>query len=182
MKTKIRSLLAVATLSAFGFATFDAFANPGGGSIPRTEMPRTSPSQSKNPKEQKRETDFQKAEYLIKAEKYDEAIPLLQNVVADNPRDADAWNYLGFANRKLGKNEEALGYYQKALALNANHKGAHEYLGELYLQMNNLAKAEEQFAILKGLCPTGCEELEDLEADITDYKSTHPTPASSPQG
>jgi cytochrome c-type biogenesis protein CcmH/NrfG len=184
MKSATRNLLAAATVSVFAFAAIDAFAAGGGGSMPSPSMPRpdTSPSSRPSPKVQKRETDFQKAEYLIKAEKYDEAIPLLQSVVADNPRDADAWNYLGFASRKLNKNDEALGYYQKALALDPKHKGAHEYLGELHLQMNNLAKAEEQFTILKGLCPTGCEELEDLEADITDYKSTHPTPVSSPQG
>jgi tetratricopeptide (TPR) repeat protein len=181
MRTPTRNLLALAVVSAFGLATIEAFAAGGGGSMPSPSMPRpdTGPSSRPSPKERERETAFQKAEYLIKAEKYDEAIPMLQGVVADNPRDADAWNYLGFASRKLNKNEEALGYYQKALALDAKHKGAHEYLGELYLQMNNLPKAEEQFTILKGLCPTGCEELEDLEADIADYKSSHP---AAPQG
>ena len=39
--------------------------------------------------------DFDKAEYLIKADKCEEAIPLLQQVVATNARDADALNYLG---------------------------------------------------------------------------------------
>jgi tetratricopeptide (TPR) repeat protein len=175
MKIAIRSALAVAAVSMAGFAALDAYAAPGGGSSPRPEFPRPSPSQSKNPKEQARETEFQKAEYLIKAEKYDEAIPLLQKVVADNARDADAWNYLGFASRKLGKNEDALGYYQKALAIDPKHKGAHEYLGELHLQMNNLAKAEEELTVLKGLCAPGCEEVEDLQADIADYKSSHPS-------
>jgi len=176
MKIATRSLFVAAAVSALSFAALDAFAAGGGGSLPRTETPRPSPSQSKNTKEQARETDFQKAEYLIKAEQYEEAIPLLQKVVADNARDADAWNYLGFASRKLGKNDEALGYYRKALAIDPKHKGAHEYLGELHLQMNNLAKAEEELNVLKGLCPTGCEELEDLEADIADYKSSHTAP------
>jgi Flp pilus assembly protein TadD len=122
-------------------------------------------------KEEQRETDFQKAEYMVKGEQYAEAIPLLQKVVADNPRDADAWNYLGFATRKLGRKEEALGYYQKALALDPKHKGANEYLGELYLMMNDLPKAEAQLALLKGICGANCEEVEDLEADIADYKA-----------
>jgi tetratricopeptide (TPR) repeat protein len=179
MKSATRSLIAVVAVAAFGFAAVDAFAAGGGGSMPSPSQPRpdTSPSSKPKPKDRERETNFQKAEYLIKAEKYDEAIPLLQSVVADNPRDADAWNYLGFASRKLNKNDEALGYYGKALALAPKHKGAHEYLGELHLQMGNLAKAEEEFTILKGLCPSGCEELEDLEADIADYKSSHPAPA-----
>lgn len=96
--------------------------------------------------------------------------------MADNGRDADALNYLGFCHRKLGKYPEALSYYQRALSVNPKHKGANEYLGELYLLMKNLPKAEEQLAILKGLCPAGCEELEDLEADIADYKASPPAP------
>lgn len=165
-----KTALAIGALTVAVSFSLDAFAAGGGGPTPRIETPRPSPAKG-NKKEEARETDFQKAEYLIKGDKCDEAIPLLQKVVADNPRDADAWNYLGFCSRKLGKKEEALGYYQKALALNPKHKGAHEYLGELYLQMGDLPKAEEQLAILKGLCPQGCEELEDLEADIADYKA-----------
>jgi tetratricopeptide (TPR) repeat protein len=169
--TRLRNTaLTLAALSVAGWFAVDAFAAGGGGSVPSPDIPRPPPSPSK-PKDQARETDFEKAEYLIKGDKCDEAIPLLQSVVADNPRDADAWNYLGFCARKLGRKEEALGYYQKALAINPKHKGAHEYLGELYLMMGDLVKAEEQLAILKGLCPSGCEELEDLEADIADFKA-----------
>jgi tetratricopeptide (TPR) repeat protein len=167
-----RIALAAATIAVL--APLEASANPGGGSVPRIETPRQNPSSKK---EQQRETDFQKAEYMIKGEQYAEAIPLLQKVVADNPRDADAWNYLGFASRKLGKKEEALGYYQKALALDPKHKGANEYLGELYLMMNDLPKAEAQLMLLKGICGTNCEEVEDLEADIADYKAAQAKPA-----
>ena len=179
MKFATRTLLTAAVLSAFGFLTLDAYAAGGGGSMPSSELPRPEPSGANKKKEVARETEYQKAEYLIKAEKYDEAIPLLRHVVADNPRDADAWNYLGFASRKLGKNEEALGYYEKALKLDPNHKGAHNYLGEAYLQMNNLPKAEEQLTILKGICSTNCEESEDLAADIADYKTAHPAKPQS---
>lgn len=163
-----RIALSLSAAAALAIVSTSALANPGGGSTPRIETPRPSPSSKK---EEARETDFQKAEYLIKAEQYDEAIPLLQKVVLDNPRDADAWNYLGFASRKLGKLQEALGYYEKALKLDPQHKGAHEYLGELYLMMKNLPKAEEQLTILKGICASNCEEVEDLEADIGDYKA-----------
>ena len=168
-----KTALALAALSIAGWAAAEAWAAGGGGPTPRPDIPRPSPSPSQSPKDQARETEFQKAEYLIKGDKCDEAIPILKSVVADNPRDADAWNYLGFCHRKLGKHQEALGYYEKALAISPKHKGAHEYLGELYLKMGNLPKAEEQLAALKGICPSGCEELEDLEADIADYKA-HP--------
>lgn len=163
-----RFALSLAAAAALTVVSTDALANGGGGSVPRVEAPRPSPSSKK---EETRETDFQKAEYMIKGEQYAEAVPLLQKVVADNPRDADAWNYLGFASRKLGKLDEALGYYEKALKLDPRHKGAHEYLGELYLMMKNLPKAEEQLTLLKGICASNCEEVEDLEADIADYKA-----------
>jgi tetratricopeptide (TPR) repeat protein len=163
-----KTILRLTAVAVAGLFAAEAIAAPGGGPAPSIEAPRP---KTKNKKEEARETDFQKAEYLVKGEKYDEAIPLLQKVVADNPRDADAWNYLGFCARKLGKKEDSLGYYQKALAVDPKHKGANEYLGELYLMMNDLPKAEAQLAILKGLCPGGCEELEDLEADIADYKA-----------
>jgi tetratricopeptide (TPR) repeat protein len=173
MTTIRTTALTLATLGAM--VASDALAAGGGGPTPMPDQPRPSPSQSRDPKDRDRETEFQKAEYLIKGEKCDEAMPILHRVVADNPRDADAWNYLGFCARTLGKYDEALGYYEKALKLNPKHKGANEYLGELYLKMGNLAKAEQQLAILKGICPNGCEELEDLEADIAEYKAAKPS-------
>jgi tetratricopeptide (TPR) repeat protein len=169
MNRIIAALLAAAALSATG----TVLAAPSG-STTRPESPRPTPSGPNKAEQEAREADFQQAEYLIKGEKYEEAIPLLKKVVASDPRDADAWNYLGFAARKLGKFEDALGYYQKALAINPKHKGANEYLGELYLMMKDLPKAEEQLAKLKAICPDGCEELEDLEADIADYKANPP--------
>lgn len=162
MKT---ALAASIVLSGF------AFAASSGGSVPRPSAPRPTPT---SPAQSAAEDDFSKAEYLIKAERYEEAIPLLQNVVAKNPQDADAWNYLGFSSRKLGKTTEALDYYNKALAIDPNHKGAHEYLGELYLLMKQPAKAQEQLVALQGLCAAGCEEVDDLEQAISDYKSANP--------
>jgi len=144
-----------------------ALAAPSGPST-RAESPRPAP-QTAN--QQAREADYEKAEYLIKADKCEEAIPLLKGVVADNAKDADALNFLGFCHRKTGKLKESLAYYEQALAVNPKHKGAHEYLGELYLRMGDLPKAEGQLKILKELCPSGCEELEDLEADIADFKA-----------
>jgi len=134
-------------------------------------MPRPTPT---SPSQQESESDFSRAEYLIKAERYDEAIPLLKNVVAKNARDADAWNYLGFASRKLGKTNEALEAYNKALAIDPKHKGAHEYLGELYLLMKDPAKAQEQLTLLQGMCTGSCEEVDDLQQAIADYKAANP--------
>jgi tetratricopeptide (TPR) repeat protein len=168
MRNSISGIAAIAVAAMFALSTV-AIAASSGGSIPRPSAPRPTPN---SPAQQQSEDDFGKAEYLIKAERYDEAIPLLQKVVAKNPNDADAWNYLGFCSRKLGKTKEALDYYTKALAIDPNHKGAHEYLGELYLLMKDPAKAQEQLTVLQGLCKGGCEEVEDLQQAIADYKAS----------
>ncbi len=87
---------------------------------------------------------------------------------ANTHEHADVYNLLGFTLRKTGDYPNALTYYKKALDYNSEHKGAHEYLGELYVETGQLAKAREHLAILARLCPSGCEEREDLEKAIAD--------------
>jgi tetratricopeptide (TPR) repeat protein len=99
-------------------------------------------------------------------------MPILEKVLAKNSRNADALNLMGYCSRKLGDFDEALEYYQKALAIDADHVGANEYLGELYLQMKDLPKAEERLKVLTEAC-NGCEEQEELEQAIADYKASN---------
>jgi hypothetical protein len=60
--------------------------------------------------------------------------------------------------------------YQKAISLNPDHRGVNEYMGELYLMLNDLPKAEERLATLDRLCFFGCVEYTDLKHAIADYK------------
>jgi hypothetical protein len=52
------------------------------------------------------------------------------------------------------------------------HRGAHEYIGEAYLIVNNLAKAEEHLAARRQICLIPCEEFEELKDKIEAYKRT----------
>jgi Flp pilus assembly protein TadD len=113
--------------------------------------------------------DYATAVADVKAGNYIAAIPLLQKVVAVSPRNPDALNYLGFSYRKTGDMNQALVFYQKALDLQPLHIGANEYMGELYLEMKNLPKAEERLAVLKQAC-TSCEEYGELKEKIDQYK------------
>jgi len=56
------------------------------------------------------------------------------------------------------------------LKLNPRHRGAHEYLGEAYLMINNLAKAEEHLAALQRICLLPCAEYGDLEKKVAAYR------------
>src|ERR1700704_385781 len=75
------------------------------------------------------------------------------------------------ASRKSGNLDLAFKHYNDALRLNPRHKGAHEYIGEAYLMVNNLPKAEEHLAQLDKLCFFPCEEYRDLKKAVEEYKS-----------
>jgi len=107
------------------------------------------------------------ARALVRAEKWKAAISVLKTIVADDNRNADAFNLLGFSLRKSGDTKNAEGFYLNALKLNPKHKGANEYLGELYVETGHMEKAKAQLATLAQLCGnTTCEEYEDLEKAI----------------
>lgn len=83
---------------------------------------------------------------------------------------ADAYNWTGYAERQQGNLDQAFRAYGKALALNPEHRGAHEYIGEAYLMAGKLAKAEEHLRVLDKLCRLPCGEYTDLKRKIADYK------------
>jgi tetratricopeptide (TPR) repeat protein len=104
---------------------------------------------------------------MIKSERWDAAIRTLKTIVANSPNNADALNLLGYSLRKTGDHDNALGFYLKALKINPRHKGANEYLGELYMETGQLAKAQAQLEVLAKLCGnTTCEEYRDLAEAI----------------
>ena len=115
---------------------------------------------------------YQQAKKLIDDEQYTKAIPLLQKSIQQKGEYADALNLLGYSNRKLGDMAKAMTYYTKALNKEPKHLGANEYMGELYLELNNLPKAEERLAVLKGACGN-CEQFEELDDKVKDYKKAH---------
>ena len=79
---------------------------------------------------------------------------------------ADVYNLMGFSLRKTGDYKQAYTFYRKALDFDPEHKGALEYLGELFVETGQIDKARENVVLLRKLCPAGCEELDDLEQAI----------------
>ncbi len=115
--------------------------------------------------------NYTKARALIDAGSYGDAIPLLEKVVVAQPKSADAFNHLGYSHRKIGQIDAALKNYNRALELQPKHLGANEYLGELYLELGELSKAEERLDVLDDACFFGCEEYSELKELIKDYKN-----------
>ena len=100
---------------------------------------------------------------------------LLKNAIESNPGNADYHNLLAYTTRR-GPNPDmavVVSEYAEALRIDPKHRGAHEYLGEAYLQIDDVPKAREQLALLDKLCTFGCEEYSQLKRSLKEYESTH---------
>lgn len=102
---------------------------------------------------------------------YEVAIKKLTRLHEENPDNADVLNLLGYGYRKIGNFDQARGYYLQALSIDPEHRGANEYLGELYLETGQLDKAEERLAVLDADCWLGCDEYTELKKSIAKYKT-----------
>ncbi len=111
------------------------------------------------------EDSLKEIKQTIEDQKYADAIKMIKKHIKKDANSADAYNYLGFSYRKSGNLPEAFKAYDKALALDPKHLGAHEYLGEAYLMNKEPEKANEMLKRLKELCGN-CEEYLDLEKAI----------------
>ena len=114
--------------------------------------------------------DYAAGKAAIESKDWATAVKRLSSAALRDTRNADIQNYLGYAHRQLGQMDLAFTHYQRALQLNPRHRGAHEYVGEAYLLVGNLAKAEEHLAALERICLIPCEEYEDLKKAITGYR------------
>jgi tetratricopeptide (TPR) repeat protein len=113
------------------------------------------------------------AEYayaLAKAERYDEALLVLNTM--KNPNTAEALNYRGYATRKLGRVDEGIGYYLRSVALDPNYAQVREYLGEAYLAKGDITAAKAQLLTIKHICGTLCEAYEHLQVAIADPRDS----------
>jgi tetratricopeptide (TPR) repeat protein len=113
--------------------------------------------------------DDQVVEYayaLAKADRYEEALETLD--LLQDPHTARALNYRGYANRKLGRTGDGIGYYLKSIEVDPNYAQVREYLGEAYMLQGKVDAAKDQLETIAKICgSTECEEYEDLEYAIS---------------
>jgi tetratricopeptide (TPR) repeat protein len=142
-----------------------AWANGGGGmSMPRVESPR-----EQSPEDKAKSLYNDGVRYVRKADKfeasaaqltdagkkdralrdaresYSHALEKFQQAAQNDPQMHEAWNYVGYANRKLGNYDVALTAYERALALQPGYPDALEYRGEAYLGLSRLEDARQAY-------------------------------------
>lgn len=112
------------------------------------------------------------ARALIAEGKWTAAIDELKRV--NDTGSADWNNLMGYSHRKARTPDLAASerYYDEALRLQPQHRGALEYSGELYLMLGNLPKAEQRLAALDKACFLPCSEYTELKKAVAAYKAS----------
>ena len=112
----------------------------------------------------KRAGKLEKKDKLDKAKKlYSQAFTKLEKAYKSDKKNPDILNYMGFTTRKVGNFDQAEKFYLEGLKIKPNHNGINEYLGELYVQTNQIDKANERLTVLKNC---NCNEYKELELII----------------
>ena len=113
---------------------------------------------------------YEKKNKIKKSNKrYEKALKLLIKSNKEKPNNADTLNYLGFTTRKLGDYKNGEKFYLEGLAIEQDHIGINEYLGELYVVTNRIDLAKERLKILKNC---DCEEYDQLRKIIQGEKKS----------
>ena len=101
------------------------------------------------------------------------AAATMQTAITKDPNNPDYHSLYAYSLRKGGTPDMDLVFkhYNEALRLDPKHRGAHEYLGEAYLMVGNVAKAKEELGALDKLCFFGCSEYNDLKRAISEHET-----------
>ena len=106
---------------------------------------------------------------LAKAGDYSDALEFL--TAGTGQKDVRFLTMIGYSTRKLGKIDEGMGFYAQALAIDPNSVNTREYLGEAYLQKNDLESAKGQLTEISNRCGTTCEPYKELNDAITKFQA-----------
>ena len=102
---------------------------------------------------------------------YEKALEQFKTAVAHQPAMHEAWNYIGFSQRHLGRYDSALGSYNQALQLKPDYAEAIEYRGEAYLGLNRLEEAQHAYMqLFSGSRELAAQLLEAMQKYVAERK------------
>jgi arylsulfatase A-like enzyme/Flp pilus assembly protein TadD len=114
---------------------------------------------------------FSRAMTLFSGQRYAEAVPLLRQTLAENPRMADAWENLGRALQAMGQRDEALDAYKKAMEMTQGVSHVAIATGWLLLDMKRLDEARRHAELALA---TDASPAHNLLAQIALAKKDYP--------
>jgi predicted Zn-dependent protease len=163
-----------ATLAVAAFAPQGIWAAGDPPKFPEPEPAKEKPKPKPKPKSKQKDSSLNQDQvyslgyWQAKTGEYDAALATLRS--AANQHDPRVQTMIGFTLRKLGRVDEAFGYYFKALATRPDATTTRQYLGEAYLQIGDPARAREQLAEIAKRCGTACEDYAALAEEIARYE------------
>lgn len=101
---------------------------------------------------------------LAKTGEYDWALSAFNAMV--DQQTPETLTMIGYSNRKAGRLEIAVSYYDQALAMQPDYVKAREYLGEGYVAAGRVDLAKLQLAEIAKRAGTSSEEYIDLSKAI----------------
>jgi len=169
------SLLTAVILAAAISGAPQLAAAMGGGSPSDTGGSSSKASSSKSSKQKKKNDksssakdfiDGYHAAYALIYDKddYQAGITALRALEHDN--NADVATLLGYANRKLGRYDDAKFWYDKALAADPKHALTWSYYGMWHAEQGNVLKAKDDLEQVRLICGTECKEYVALKEVI----------------
>jgi tetratricopeptide (TPR) repeat protein len=109
---------------------------------------------------------------LVLEARYADALPLLFRIKDRN--NPQVLNLIGYSTRKLGDIDKGIDYYHQALAIDPNYTKARQYLGEAYLQKDDVERAKEQLMEIADRCGGPCDDYELLVKAIAAHVTGEP--------
>ena len=120
----------------------------------------------------KTDSDYAAGKKAMDAKDWAGALDGFKRAERRHPDNPDLQNFIGYSYRNQKNYELAFKHYKRAIELSPRHRGAHEYIGETYLLVGDVAGAERHLKALREICLLGCEEMKDLEEAIAKYRSS----------
>ena len=153
MNTILRSMILSLCLACGGAL---AAGDPGASSVPQPQ----------------KDPVMEKVAAATRVKDWPAAQAILKDALARDPQNADYHNLYAYTVRKGPHPDMSVVFmhYNQALAIDPKHRQAHEYLGEAYLMVGNVAKAKEHLAQLDKICFLPCSEYAELKQAISDYE------------
>jgi Flp pilus assembly protein TadD len=123
--------------------------------------------------------DYVTGKKFVEAKDWKNAVAAFERATAAEPKNADAWNMLGYTRRWAGNIQGAFAAYDRALKIDPNHVGALHYSGVAHLRNRDLSNAQAKLSRLDTLCSKRCDEYKALAEAITEYQRSGGDTASA---
>ena len=98
--------------------------------------------------------------------KFADAIRLFEQAATANPKNAEAFTYLGRSYNQAGLNQRAHHFYDIALEIDPDEIKALSWSGQLDVMEEDVDKAGEKLVRLQRLCGATCPEYKNLKSAL----------------